>query len=460
MNVLLLSLYDLGRQPFGLASAAAFLGEAGAEIRCLDLAVEDLDEDAVAKASLIAVHVPMHTATRLASALLPRLEALNTAAHLCLFGLYAPLNEERLRALGADTVLGGEVETELVALYRQLAGDPVSRASSTITLAKQTFRVPDRSVLPDASRYAHLIGTDGRRLIAGHTEASRGCKHLCRHCPIPPVYGGRFRVVQAEIVMEDIRRQVASGVEHVTFGDPDFFNGVGHAMRLVTALDDEFPEITYDVTIKIEHLLKHARDLPRLAETGCLFVTSAVESVDDAILDRLDKGHTRADFTRAAALMRDAGLTLSPTFVPFTPWTTLDGTLDLLRAVAALDLIENVAPIQLAIRLLVPRGSLLIPILRDEGRLGAYDEEALSYRWRADDPAVDRLQAELMEEVEDGEARGRDRREVFARLWERAHRAAAVDALPPAAGSGATVPRMSEPWYCCAEPTSRQLAGL
>ena len=461
VNVLLLSLYDLGRQPFGLASATAWLGEAGAEVRCLDLAVEDVDEEAVTEAQLIAIHVPMHTATRLACALLPRLRALNPEAHICLFGLYAPLNEEHLRALGATSIIGGEVETELVALYRRLASarrEP-SHEPAAIYLAKQRFRVPDRSALPDLSHYAHVT-TAGGRLTAGHTEASRGCKHLCRHCPIPPVYDGQFRVVQADVVLEDIRRQVAVGARHITFGDPDFFNGVGHALRIVTALDDEFPELSYDVTIKIEHLLKHARHLPRLAETGCLFVTSAVESVDDRVLDLLDKGHSRADFVHAVTLTREAGLTLSPTFVPFVPWTTLDGYLDLLRAIVALDLVESVAPIQLAIRLLVPRGSGLIPVLREEGRLGRYDDEALCYRWRADDPAVDRLQAGLMTEVETGESKGWGRGELFHRIWERAHRAAGVAAGPIVIRPANPVPRMSEPWYCCAEPTSRQLAGL
>ena len=461
MNVLLLSLYDLGRQPFGLASAAAWLGEAGARVNCLDLAVEGVDEQAIAEAPLIAIHVPMHTATRLACALLPRLRALNPGAHLCLFGLYAPLNDQHLRALGATSVVGGEVETELVALYRRLATDrrETTQDSAGIFLAKQRFRKPDRSVLPDLSHYAHVMTTGGN-VTAGHTEASRGCKHLCRHCPIPPVYDGRFRVVQADVVLEDIRGQVAAGARHITFGDPDFFNGVGHALRIVGALDDEFPDLSYDVTIKIEHLLKHARHLPRLADTGCLFVTSAVEAVDDRILGLLDKGHSRADFLHAVTLMREAGLTLAPTFLPFSPWTTLDGYLDLLRDIVMLDLIENVAPIQLAIRLLVPRGSGLIPVLREQKRLGRYDEEALCYRWRSDDPAVDRLQDELMSDVETGEANGLSRSDIFHRIWERAHRAANLTALPIFIRPAATVPRMSEPWFCCAEPTSRQLAGL
>src|SRR5205814_3360176 len=112
----------------------------------------------------------------------------------------------------------------------------------------------------------------------------------------------------------------------------------------------EFPGVTYDVTIKIEHLLKHADALPALARTGCLFITSAVESMDDAVLARLAKGHTRADFVRALELTRAHGLTMAPTFVAFTPWTTREAYLELLRTIRDLDLIGNVPPIQLAIR--------------------------------------------------------------------------------------------------------------
>ena len=235
---------------------------------------------------------------------------------------------------------------------------------------------------------------------------------------------------------------------------------MGHALRIVTAFNEEFPELRYDVTIKIEHILKYVRQLPRLSNTGCLFVTSAVETIDDQILGFLNKGHSRTDFVHSVALMREAGLTIAPTFVPFTPWTSIQGYLKLLQDIVALDLVENVAPIQLAIRLLVPRGSGLIPILKDQGRLGTFDEEALCYRWRTDDPSVDRLQNELMLEIETSEENGLSRNEIFHRIWNRAHQLAGVTAPPIVIRSTSVVPRMSEPWYCCAEPTSQQLAGL
>src|SRR5207248_647476 len=102
------------------------------------------------------------------------------------------------------------------------------------------------------------------------------------------IYSGQFRVVSRDVVLADVRQQVEAGAQHITFGDPDFFNGVTHALRIVDELHSEFPQLTYDVTIKVEHLLRHSDALPKLARAGCLFVTSAVESLDDEVLRKLD----------------------------------------------------------------------------------------------------------------------------------------------------------------------------
>ena len=236
--------------------------------------------------------------------------------------------------------------------------------------ARASGCVHSRPIAPRCHRWLvtpSLQMPDGSRRVVGSTDATRGCKHLCRHCPIVPVYGGTFRAIPIDVVMDDVRAQVAAGAEHISFGDPDFFNGPTHARRLVEAVAKEFPRLTYDVTIKIEHILRHADMLGLLRDTGCLMITSAVESMDDEVLVKLRKGHTRADFINAVGLCKQAGVTLAPTFVPFTPWTTIGGYVDLLEQLDALELAEGVAPIQLAIRLLVTAESKLLelPDIRD-----------------------------------------------------------------------------------------------
>ncbi len=446
MNIVLISTYDLGRQPFGLASPAAWLRAEGHAVTTADLSREPLPIEAVNAADWIAFHLPMHTATRMAVPRIQTVRELNPSARICCYGLYAPVNEEMLRTLGVTHVIGGEFEKALA--------DVISGrlpAVSPIVLDRLPFQVPDRSTLPVLREYAGLLA-GGERKVVGYTEASRGCKHLCRHCPIVPVYEGRFRVVQRDVVLADARQQIRAGAQHITFGDPDFFNGPTHALAIVEAFHQEFPDVTYDVTIKIEHLLKHREALPVLRRTGCLFITSAVESLDDRVLAFLAKGHTRADFLEALELTRAHGLTMVPTFVSFTPWTSREDYLDLLRTIRERDLIENVAPIQLAIRLLIPAGSKLLEL--KELKLDPFDPAALSYRWQHPDPEMDLLCADVQKLVGLGDRLGVSRTELFAMIWERAFGAKPdfeIESRP-------AVPHLTEAWYCCAEPDEDQFA--
>jgi radical SAM superfamily enzyme YgiQ (UPF0313 family) len=410
----------------------------------------------------VALYVGMHTATRIAVQALPRIRLLAPKAHLCVYGLYAPMNEALLRGLGVGTVLGGEVEPALLSLCQRLRinGNPRAQNESVISLARIAFDVPDRSGLPKLSRYAHLVLPDGSTRVAGFAEGSRGCKHVCRHCPVVPVYQGKFRIVPVNVVMEDIRQQVKEGATHISFGDPDFFNGPTHGLRLARALHEGFPHVTFDATIKIQHLIDHRELLPELRANGCLFITSAVEAVDDDILRLLDKNHTSRDFDRAVALTRQAGIALAPTFVAFTPWTTLEGYIALLERLVELQLVESVPPVQLTIRLLVPEGSWLLKLPDFKEKLLAFDAALLGYPWIHPDPQVDYLQQNLQAEVARCEQEGVPRREVFAAIWRTAHETAARPAPKLARNLGAPIPRLSEPWYCCAEPTNQQLQSF
>jgi hypothetical protein len=490
MHALLISTYELGRQPFGLASPAAWLRAAEWSVDCIDMAKVRLTDDAVAIADLVAVYLPMHTATRLAGPVIGRIRRLNPTVKICTFGLYAPLNEAWLRSLGVDEVLGGEFEEELTRIatamdvrvasssrersrlgpsaVTEVAPHELKRmpADTSEAIPRLKFLVPDRRGLPALDKYATLQQPDGSRTLAGYTEASRGCRHLCRHCPVVPVYNGQFRVVPPEVVLGDIANQVAAGAGHITFGDPDFFNGPTHALRIVDGLHAQHPSLTYDVTIKVEHLIRHRALLPRLRDTGCLFITSAVESIDDRVLERLEKGHTLRDFIDVVGLCRDAGLTFVPTFVAFHPWITLDGYCDLLDTIERLDLIGHVSPVQLALRLLIPEGSRLLELDDVRQLVGAFDPATLAYRWAHSDPRVDRLQQDLSAIV--GVRLAADRLAVFDEVSglarERAGRAGTrtggtrrIDPRDDGGRDVLTVPYLNEPWYCCAEPNPEQM---
>jgi len=458
MQVLLVSTYDLGRQPFGLASPAAWLRRAGIATECVDTSRERLGDDRIAGADLVAFYLPMHTATRLAAPLIDRVRRVNPSARIAAYGLYAPLNAEWLRERGVTHVLGPEAERELVALTGSDSGDDSTHTMAPVReSSRHPSLTPDRTGLPPLSRYAALPMPDGSTRTVGSTDATRGCKHLCRHCPIVPVYQGRFYAVPVDAVIEDIRAQVDAGAQHISFGDPDFLNGPTHAQRIIDRVSVQFPGITYDVTIKIEHLLKHADMLPSLARSGCLFITSAVESVDDHVLVQLAKGHTRADFVRVVQLCRAAGVTLMPTFVAFTPWTTLEGYLELLHIIEELELVEQVAPIQLAIRLLVTTRSPLLELTDIRAVTSSFDPASLTWPWRHRDPRVDALQEAVMRLV--GTKVGAPRSETFAAICavvgsESGDASTHVPASRCESSRHPTLtPYMTEAWYCCAEPS-------
>lgn len=469
-SILLLSCYELGHQPLGIAWPLAFLKRAGFQPIALDLAVEKLDSEKVSQAKLVGISVPMHTALRLGVRVAERVRGINPGCHICFFGLYASLNSDYLLSTVANSVIGGEIEEALVELAKSLESDKSIQAAGVSLkgqlqdplLKKLGFPLPERGSLPSLKNYAHLA-INGERRLAGEVEASRGCKHLCLHCPIPPVYGGRFFVVPKEVVLEDIRGLVRAGARHITFGDPDFLNGPGHSLAIVRTMHEEFPSITFDFTTKIEHILKHRQIFPELARLGCLFVISAVESLSDTVLGKLKKGHTRLDVFDALSVVRAVGIALRSSWVAFTPWTTLEDYRDMLDFVEEQDLVEHVDPVQLSIRLLVPPGSSLLEGSDIARYLRGLDQANFFHRWSHPDLQMDELHEKASRRVEEAASRDEDPYVTFGAIRALALHAAGLPERRSSrrpGGNRQRPPRLTESWFCCAEPTREQFAPL
>jgi radical SAM superfamily enzyme YgiQ (UPF0313 family) len=442
VRILLVATYELGHQPRNLAGPAAMLLARGHEVRAIDVSVDPWDPALARWADKVAFSVPMHTATRMVRELASGIDA-----PICCYGLYAGMCADV-----AHVVIAGEYEVALV--------DWVERA--TIPTAVQLARdaaapgapLPARDRLPHLDRYTHLVDGETSRVV-GSVEASRGCAHRCRHCPVPVVYDGRVRVTDENAVLADIEQLVAAGATHITFGDPDFLNAPQHSMRVVRAMHDRFLQLTFDCTVKVEHVLRHADLWSELGAAGCIFVVSAFESVNDTILERLDKGHTGTEAAEAVTLLRSFGIDVRPSFLPFTPWTTIDDVIALLDFVHEHDLIGSVDPVQFSIRLLLPRGSLLLDHPDLAPHLGPWDDDRLTYTWHAADPAVDRLQQEFAAIVEAGADGGAPTTATYAAL-----RAAAGAPPVDIAQIRLDRPHLSESWFCCAEPTEAQVVRL
>jgi radical SAM superfamily enzyme YgiQ (UPF0313 family) len=443
VRVLLVSTYELGHQPLHLASPAATLVGAGHEVRTIDISVEDWDDDLADWADAVAFSVPMHTAMRLALEGAAAVKARDRKKPVCLYGLYATVGGSDV-----DHVIAGEYEASLLGFLEGTGGVHVD-------LRRRRTALPLRGSLPALDRYARLrVG--GEERLAGYVEASHGCAHRCRHCPVPVVYDGRTRRVDADIVLDDVAQLVDAGARHITFGDPDFLNRWAHSMRIVEEFAARFPQITYDITTKVSHLVQHADLMPTLARTGCLFVVSAFECTNDRILGYLDKGHTSAEASHVTRELRSHGIEVRPSWLPFMPWTTVADVADILDFVVEHDLIGNVDPVQYTIKLLIPRGSLMLDVPEIVPYLGGYDAASLSYAWTAADPATVDLQRELADLVE-----AEPGLEVFANVDAAVRAAMGASPRDIVLDDGARGrPRLTEPWFCCAEPTKDQFGSF
>ncbi len=407
----------------------------------MDVSIDAVDDELIAAAKLIAISVPMHTALRLGVRLLPRIRRANPTCPIGFFGLYAPLNETYLRKQGAAWVLGGESEAALVAIAQGHA-PPVG--DDSVDLVKLEFPRISRRGMPSTAHYAKLETSTGDAVDAGYAETTRGCLDRCRHCPLPAIYGGRFFVIDQRVVLDDIANQIADGARHISFGDPDFLNGPGHSLAVLRQMNERWPHVSFDITTQVSHLLGRDGVMEELAQLNCAFVVSAFESMSDQVLTKLHKRHRRADIVRVTREAAAAGLVLRPTFVPFTPWTTVDDLCDLIDFIVAEQLVTNVAPVQLSIRLLVPPGSLLL----DEPEFGPLDPPTLTHVWRHANPVIDQLQQDIAAAVEHASKHDEPVGTTFETLRALIYRAAGRVPSRDQLGPFRQVPRMTEPWFC------------
>jgi radical SAM superfamily enzyme YgiQ (UPF0313 family) len=457
--LLLLSCYELGHQPLHLATLASLLRRAGYTPTIVDTAVEPLADETIIQARFVGIAVPMHTALRLGEQLARRIRALNSTAHICFYGLYATLNEAYLLQELIDSAIGGEYEQPLLELIAALeAGATINipgvstrQRVSKPRITRAPLVMPERDNLPSLDRYARLEWS-GEMRIAGYAETTRGCKHTCQHCPITPVYHGRFFATPAELVLADIRAQIQQGAQHITFGDPDFLNGPTHALRITRALHQEFPGITFDATIKIEHLLQHRHLLPELKQNGCVFVVSAVESLNDEVLARLKKGHSSADVAEVFELMEQVGIALRPSLMPFSPWETLESYICLLNFIEERHLIEHIDPVHLSIRLLIPPGSALLDAPDRRVWLRELDAAAYTYHWQHPDSRMDTLHRQVSTLVEEAQRKGADPIETFFHIKALAlamqGQSMCVTCGISGYGARKVVPHLTETWFC------------
>lgn len=455
-KVLAISTYELGQQPLVLARIATLLDTEGIDYALCDNSVANRSFEQVEDFCLtdgtrpthILISVPMHTATQLGRKIAQKARALfGDSVVVIAVGLYAKvaLSMQSLFDLGIDSLTHKSLLDSLGVENTHKANTPDEK--------------PNRNALPTITNYAHLMLENEKRLV-GYVETTTGCAHTCRHCPVPVVHDGKFKAVRSDIVLAEIAELYQQGARHITFGDPDFFNGPTHALKIVRQMHKSWPDLSFDATIKVEHVLEHPDIWNEMRESGLEFIVSAFEHTSDYILNKLAKGHTKYDIVEALDILRLAGIEVRPSLLPFTPWTNKENLLELIEFIFDNDLVGSIDPVQMSIRLLIPLGSLLMA--DPQLKLGSWNPESLSYEWRSDDPKIDTLQAKFSDIAQESDKRQENPIMTFVKMREAAYAHFGMEApvreIPII--DICSKPRLSESWFCCAEPTENQLSQI
>ncbi|KVW75498.1 arsinothricin biosynthesis radical SAM protein ArsL [Burkholderia cepacia] len=406
-NYLVVSTFEGGYQPNTALSAATALRNAGFDsTRLLDTYVDGIPDGAFDDADVIAISMPLFDSLQAGLQLTDQVRKANPTAIIVYFGQYATLNAERLVGRYGDYAVVGEWEHPLVNLARYTSGsgaalekaglvDPDVVASGKVPhpyLARNAVSVPDRSLAPSLIKYPQpqvekLLGS-GTHLIGG-VEATRGCHHKCTYCSVYAAYDGKVIMVADDIVVEDVRNLVKQGMQHLTFTDAEFFNAKNHGVRIMRRLHEEFPDLTYDFTTRVDHILEHEDAIREMAGLGLRFITSALEFPTQKVLDIVAKEISVDDIEAAIRNLKAIGVKLNPTFIMYNPWVSKDDILSFKEFIERNDLEDVVDPIQYETRLHLYKGS---PLLNRASTAGLkLTEREFHFDWSHPDPAVDEM---------------------------------------------------------------------
>ena len=437
MKILLLSFYDLGKQPKIISELYKKLDNGSNQIDVVDYSIEEKNLT-LDNYDVLGIYASMHTASVLAEQYLRDRKLPNK---LFVFGLYANVFSEMF----SDFQSIHSFDSDELESLLQVQLNPNYSYKHT---------VPDRTILPSITDYSHIV--DGsNNLIAGSVETTYGCKHECTHCPVPIEFKGMFKTFGTEKIITDVTNQVEEGAKHISFNDPDFFNGPKHALKILQLLNEKHPSITYDSTIKVEHILKYPDYFQELKNLNMLFVISAFETTNDHVLNILQKNHSFNDLNKAVELSLENKIDIRPTWMPFSPWTEQNDLISIIKLIENYKLRETVDPIQLTIKLLVPKNSLILKRPEMKEYLLDYDPSSFSYAWKYKFPNIDNIQNELFTYVLQHESENEYTQ--YLGLVDILESHTNETLLNSEKYSQRIVPKLSETWFCCAEPNKIQL---
>ena len=407
MEIMLISMDEGEFQPLGIAGPAAYLRKNGFSVRAFDLRKNSTFEFDI-YADIVAFSVPIFGAIESSVEKAKEIRKAGFQGPFVFYNQYATVQPETFLLDDNCFVIFGEFEEELVQICKLMQqSKPIAQAEHVWSMGKKrpakalkraTFIAPDRSDLPSLSTYARFDGA-----IVGNVETMRGCAHPCTYCSVFGAYERHVVKIPEEIVLEDIAYTVNAGATHITFVDADFFSTGKRGLAIVESMVERYPGISFDITARLDDIIRYKTIVERFKEVGCKEVTSAFEFPDENVLEIMNKGIVLDQMVQAVRLLQGIGIRLKPTFITYTPWidSVNMGKLDAFaKEIGIADFID---PLQKQTRLLLYKGSPLLAT--DHIKPIRLMDRGVYYDWVHPDPRVDDDYNAL--EFEDSAARKR-----------------------------------------------------
>ena len=150
-------------------------------------------------------------------------------------------------------------------------------------------------------------------------QVTLGCSHnKCAFCNM--YKDKKFEIVPIDQVMEDLRwaRQTYSRIQRIFLADGDaLILPTEHLLRILTYIREEIPECERVAVYASPRSIlgKTPEDLRTLRENGLSMAYLGLETGNEALLKKINKGVTVAQQIEAGRKLKDAGLTLSVTAI-------------------------------------------------------------------------------------------------------------------------------------------------
>lgn len=321
--------------PLGLATLAAVLERAGAEVDIIDAQALDLDTlclaDELARrgyydyVGLTATTPEINGAIEVSAIV----RKSYPSARVIFGGVHATIFHYELVSQGVcDIAVRGEGEAVVTALaqnalleeianvtWRDQNGSIVVNPNADTYVDLDTLPFPAYHKLP-MRRYRSAIGAARRSPSIGMIT-SRGCPGSCTFC-FSGMFGKKIRFVSAARMLEHLHLlQSQYGIREISFYDDTFTASKKRVEEFCAGLLDRKMGISWSCFARIDTVSPELLQLMQSA--GCHQIMYGFESADDTVLGAINKKVTTSSYQQVVDWTNSAGINIRGAFMLGSP---------------------------------------------------------------------------------------------------------------------------------------------